>query len=93
MPKYFRGVVIPNYIRNKSQLMRWVFETFQGEKISNWDLATKLHTLRYGGYIHNLRLEGYDIETIRTKGKDGLFYYRCNSVPELSQEFMEEVNT
>lgn len=93
MPKYYRGVKIPNYITNKSQLMRWVFETFQGEKISNWDLATKLNTLRYGGLVHNLRQEGYDIETIRVKGKSGLFYYRCNSVPELSKEFIDEMSS
>jgi len=81
IPEYFRGIKVPAFIKSKSQLIAWAFEEFMDdEPISNWEFVTELYSHRFGGIIHNLRAEGYEITTLPSK-KKGLVHYYCTKVP------------
>jgi hypothetical protein len=81
IPEYFRGKKIPAYIKSKTQLVAWVLTEFiDDEPISNWEFVADLHCHRFGGIIHNLRQEGYDITTLPSK-KRGLVHYYCTKLP------------
>ena len=55
-------------------------EFIDDEPISNWEFVAELHCHRFGGIIHNLRAEGYEITTLPTK-KRGLVRYYCTKLP------------
>ncbi len=81
IPEYFRGTKIPAYIKSKTQLVSVeVTELIDGESISNWEFVADLHCHRFGGIIHNLRAEGYEITTLPSK-KRGLVHYYCTALP------------
>jgi hypothetical protein len=81
IPEYFRGVEIPPYITNKTSLIAWVLKEFMNdEPISNWEFVADLHCHRFGGVLHNLRKEGWEITTLPSK-KRGLCHYYATSIP------------
>jgi hypothetical protein len=81
IPEYFRNVRVPAYIKSKTQLIAWVLTEFiHDEPISNWEFVADLHCHRFGGIIHNLRAEGYEITTLPSK-KKGLVHYYCTKLP------------
>tara|TARA_R100000908_G_scaffold59730_1_gene36385 strand:- start:5724 stop:5993 length:270 start_codon:yes stop_codon:yes gene_type:complete len=81
IPYNFRGRKIPAYIKSKTQLVAWVLTEFMNdEPISNWEFVAELHCHRFGGIIHNLRQEGYEITTLPSK-KRGLVHYFCTKLP------------
>jgi hypothetical protein len=81
IPEYFRGRQVPAFIKSKTQLVAWALTEFiDDEPISNWEFVAELHCHRFGGIIHNLRAEGYEITTLPTK-KRGLVRYYCTKLP------------
>ena len=65
IPEYFRGKEVPRFIKSKTQLVAWALTEFMNsEPISNWEFVAELHCHRFGGIIHNLRQEGYEITTL-----------------------------
>jgi len=78
----FRGRVVPLYVKTKTQLVAWalLLSKKQGKPISNGEFAFDLRVLRYGGLIHNLRQQGWKIETIRGENR-GEFYFELKYVP------------
>ena len=81
IPEYFRDRPVPKHIKNKTQLIAWVFETFiDQEPISNWEMVRDLHCHRFGGIIFNLRKLGYKIVTVKGKQRGSAMYY-CTEVP------------
>lgn len=81
IPYNFRGKKVPAYIKSKTQLVAWVLTEFMNdEPISNWEFVAELHCHRFGGIIHNLRQEGYEITTLPSK-KRGLVHYFCTKLP------------
>ena len=81
IPEYFRGETIPSFIRTKRQLVEYVLTKYMDdEPISNWEFVAELYCHRFGGIIHNLRQEGYDIVTLPSK-KKGLVHYYCTKLP------------
>lgn len=78
----FRGRKVPLYVKNKSQLIAWALLVAKkmGKPISNAEFAFNLRCLRYGGIIHSLRQQGWNIATLRGK-KRGEFYFECTYVP------------
>ena len=81
IPSAFRGVLVPSYIKSKTQLVAWALEEFMNsDPITNWEFVRELHCHRFGGIIHNLRAEGYEITTLPSK-KRGLVHYYCTKLP------------
>ena len=81
IPYNFRGKKVPAYIKSKTQLVAWALTEFMdGDPISNWEFVAELHCHRFGGIIHNLRQEGYEITTLPSK-KRGLVHYFCTKLP------------
>ena len=81
IPSAFRGVLVPAYVKSKTQLVAWALEEFQNfDPITNWEFVTELYCHRFGGILFNLRKEGYEITTLPTK-KRGLVSYYCTKVP------------
>ena len=81
IPEYFRGKEVPRFIKSKTQLVAWALTEFMNdEPISNWEFVAELHCHRFGGIIHNLRQEGYEITTLPSK-KRGLVHYFCTELP------------
>ena len=81
IPYNFRGTKVPAYIKSKTQLVAWALTEFMdGDPISNWEFVAELHCHRFGGIIHNLRQEGYEITTLPSK-KRGLVHYFCTKLP------------
>ncbi len=81
IPYNFRGKKVPAYIKSKTQLVAWALTEFiDGDPISNWEFVAELHCHRFGGIIHNLRQEGYEITTLPSK-KRGLVHYFCTKLP------------
>ena len=81
IPEYFRSTKVPAYIKSKTQLIAWAFTEFMDdEPISNWEFVVDLYCHRFGGIIHNLRQEGYEITTLPSK-KRGLVHYYCTKLP------------
>lgn len=72
----FRGQRVPKYVKSKKDLVAWALETFEdGEPISNWEFVDVLRAHRFGDAIFNLRKEGYDITTLKTKTRGRVVYY------------------
>tara|TARA_R100000773_G_scaffold30892_1_gene26375 strand:+ start:390 stop:686 length:297 start_codon:yes stop_codon:yes gene_type:complete len=86
--RYFRNAHIPAYVRNKSQLIAYVLVKYRNsEPISNGEFVFDLRCTRFGGVIHNLRKDGWDIATL--KGKEAghsLYYLVSKPDDELSQD-------
>jgi hypothetical protein len=84
IPDYFRGKLVPSYVRNKTQLIAWALSMTLTEDefppISNWEMVVELGSHRFGGIIHNLRKEGYNIVTVRGPKKGQSTYY-CTKIP------------
>tara|TARA_B100000029_G_scaffold515855_1_gene625046 strand:- start:4112 stop:4462 length:351 start_codon:yes stop_codon:yes gene_type:complete len=77
----FRGVPVPKDIKSKHELIRWALETNRFEEpISNGEFVFDLRCTRFGGTLHDLRAEGYDIATMAAK-KRGHFLYYLVSTP------------
>lgn len=84
IPESFRDRKVPIHIKSKTQLIAWVLESFMEEEpISNWEFVRDLYCHRFGGILHNLRKEGYEITTLPTKTKGYVKYY-CSKVPNRS---------
>ncbi len=74
--KSFRGKKIPDSIKSKSQLIRYVLEAERyNDPISNGEFVFDLMCTRFGGVLHDLRKEGYDIVTLPAKQKGHYLYY------------------
>ena len=74
--KSFRGKKIPQYIKSKSQLIEYVLITErENDPISNGEFVFDLMCTRFGGVLHDLRKEGYDIVTLPAKQKGHYLYY------------------
>ena len=74
--KSFRGKKIPEYIKSKSQLIEYVLVTErENNPISNGEFVFDLMCTRFGGVLHDLRKEGYDIVTLPAKQKGHYLYY------------------
>ncbi len=74
--QYFRGELIPNYVDNKTRLIKYVLKKYRDrEPISNAEFVFDLRCTRFGGVLHDLRDAGWQIETIRHKDKSHFMYY------------------
>ena len=72
----FRGKRIPSYIKSKTALIEYVLvNERESEPISNGEFVFDLRCTRFGGVIHDLREEGYEIVTLPTKEKGHYKYY------------------
>ena len=68
IPSAFRGTLVPAYVKSKTQLVAWALEEFQNsDPITNWEFVRELYCHRFGGILFNLRQEGYEITTLKTK--------------------------
>tara|TARA_Y100000996_G_scaffold404221_1_gene378075 strand:- start:967 stop:1251 length:285 start_codon:yes stop_codon:yes gene_type:complete len=80
--KSFRNRTIPWYVKSKKDLIAWALVTFRDDKpISNGEFVFELRCTRFGGLLHNLREEGWDIATVQGKEKGHYVYYLL-SMPE-----------
>lgn len=78
---HFRGSVIPSYVRSKSDLIRYVLINHRHDTpISNGEFVFDLRCTRFGGVLHDLRKEGWDIATLNGK-ENGHFLYYLVSCP------------
>lgn len=57
----------------KANAVKQLFKDRHGQLVSNWDL-NKI-TFRYGAVIHQLRKDGWLIDTINTDPKNGLYHF------------------
>jgi|TARA_B100000424_G_C22935640_1_gene497882 hypothetical protein len=74
--KSFRNRTVPWYIKSKKDLIAWALVTFRDDKpISNGEFVFELRCTRFGGLLHNLRDEGWDIATVQGKEKGHYVYY------------------
>ena len=79
----FRGKKIPDNIKTKSQLIEYVLiEHREDEPISNGEFVFELMCTRFGGVLHDLRREGYDIVTVPAKEKGHFLYYLVSTPTE-----------
>ena len=79
----FRGKKIPDNIKTKSQLIEYVLiEHREDEPISNGEFVFELMCTRFGGVLHDLRREGYDIVTVPAKEKGHFLYYLVSTPKE-----------
>ena len=79
----FRGKKIPDNIKTKSQLIEYVLiEHREDEPISNGEFVFELMCTRFGGVLHDLRREGYDIVTVPAKEKGHFLYYLVSTQNE-----------
>tara|TARA_B100000519_G_C14199896_1_gene417336 strand:- start:702 stop:983 length:282 start_codon:yes stop_codon:yes gene_type:complete len=82
MAKSFRNRTVPWYIKSKKDLIAWALVTFRDDKpISNGEFVFELRCTRFGGLLHNLREEGWEIATVQGKEKGHYVYYLL-SMPE-----------
>ena len=80
--KSFRNRTVPWYVKSKKDLIAWALVTFRDDKpISNGEFVFELRCTRFGGLLHNLREEGWDIATVQGKEKGHYVYYLL-SMPE-----------
>ena len=81
--KSFSGKKIPELIKNKSQLIEYVLVTErENEPISNGEFVFDLRCTRFGGVLHDMRKEGYDIVTLPAKDKGHFLYYLVSTPAE-----------
>ena len=74
--KSFRNRTVPWYVKSKKDLIAWALVTFRDDKpISNGEFVFELRCTRFGGLLHNLRDEGWDIATVQGKEKGHYVYY------------------
>ena len=79
----FRGKKIPDNIKTKSQLIEYVLIEHREDKpISNGEFVFELMCTRFGGVLHDLRREGYDIVTVPAKEKGHFLYYLVSTPNE-----------
>tara|TARA_R110002020_G_scaffold207975_5_gene413595 strand:- start:5223 stop:5525 length:303 start_codon:yes stop_codon:yes gene_type:complete len=79
---HFRGEIIPSYVRTKSDLIRYILKRYRHEApITNAEFVFDLRCTRFGGVIHDLRAEGWDIATVQHK-ENGKFVYYLVSSPD-----------
>ena len=84
---YFRGEIIPIYVKNKSELIAYVLKRYRHDApITNWEFCYDLRCTRFGGVIHDLRAEGWDIATIQHKEKGKYVYYLVSSPDDTKGE-------
>ena len=80
--KSFRNRTVPWYVKSKKDLIAWALVTFRDEEpISNGEFVFELRCTRFGGLLHNLREEGWEIATVQGKEKGHYVYYLL-SMPE-----------
>ena len=80
--KSFRNRTVPWYVKSKKDLIAWALVTFRDDKpISNGEFVFELRCTRFGGLLHNLREEGWEIATVQGKEKGHYVYYLL-SMPE-----------
>ena len=73
---WFRGECIPRKIKTKMDLIRFVLLKYRdNEPISNGEFVYELRCARFGGYLHTLRDEGWQIQTVAGKRKGHFVYY------------------
>ena len=78
----FRGRKIPKDIKTKTQLIKHVLVTEREEEpISNGEFVFELMCTRFGGVLHDLRVEGWNIITLPGKEK-GHFKYLLVDKPD-----------
>ena len=80
---YFRGEVIPLTVKvsNKMHLIQYALLRYRYERpITNGEFVYDLRCARFGGYLHQLREQGWVISTVRGKEK-GLYLYYLVSHP------------
>ena len=78
----FRGRKIPKDIKTKTQLIKYVLVSEREEEpISNGEFVFDLMCTRFGGVLHDLRVEGWDIVTLPGKER-GHFKYFLISKPD-----------
>ena len=86
MSVFFRGQPIPDYAKSKHEKVKYVLTRYRdGEPISNREFNYDLNFSRFGSSIHNLRREGYIIETLPSK-KQGLVFYYLVKAPDDTEE-------
>ena len=72
----FRNRTVPWHVKSKKDLIAWALVTFRDDKpISNGEFVFELRCTRFGGLLHNLRDEGWDIATVQGKEKGHYVYY------------------
>lgn len=66
--EYFRNVRVPKEtLKTQKDIYKWVISTFRDdEPIANHELVFAFRMTRHGGILHNLRQEGWVIDTIGT---------------------------
>ena len=86
MSVFFRGQPIPDYAKSKHEKVKYVLTRYRdAEPISNGEFIYDLNYSRFGTSIHNLRREGYIIETLPSK-KQGLVFYYLVKAPDDTEE-------
>jgi len=74
--KSFRNKIVPWNVKSKKDLIAWALVTFrEDEPISNGEFVFDLRCTRFGGLLHDLRKEGWDIVTVSAKEKGHYIYY------------------
>jgi hypothetical protein len=69
----------------KSEMVRIHLE--QHKQITSWDAIKLFKATRLSAIIFNLRKKGYDINSVDTKGKDGIHFatYTLISKPKIKK--------
>ena len=75
--KSFRGQIIPSYVSNKTELIKYVLVKYRNEApISNGEFVFDLRCTRFGAVIHNLRHDdNWDIATVQGKEQGHFLFY------------------
>jgi len=73
----FRGDIIPAYVSNKTELIKYVLIKYRNDKpISNGEFVFDLRCTRFGAVIHNLRHDdNWDIATVQGKEQGHFLFY------------------
>jgi len=73
----FRGNLIPSYVSNKTELIKYVLIKYRNDTpISNGEFVFDLRCTRFGAVIHDLRhKEDWDIATVQGKEQGHFLFY------------------
>jgi len=73
----FRGDIIPAYVSNKTELIKYVLIKYRNDTpISNGEFVFDLRCTRFGAVIHNLRHDdNWDIATVQGKEQGHFLFY------------------
>lgn len=83
----FRGEIIPSYVRSKSDLIRYVLKRYRHDTpITNGEFVFDLRCTRFGGVLHDLRTEGWDIATVQHKEQGKYVYYLISSPDDVNND-------